>query len=544
VIGLLIDHLWQSTLCVGLAALLARACRNVGAQVRYGIWLAASLKFLVPFSLLAMLGSQLGSAPPQRSIVPYFDTVQAIAAPASSAAPDEPSQIVLHASKPAIDLDITLLAIWSLGSAVLAIRWLVRWNTARSIVNAATPIGLDSPIAVRVTPARVEPGVFGIFQPALLLPENIFESLQPEQLRVLIAHESAHVQRRDNLTAAFHSLTEVVFWFHPLVWWMGTRLIAERERACDEAVVRAGKDRHAYAQTILSVCRASLGAPVVSASGASGGPLRTRIEAILNDPVFEPLGRGRRALLATVCVIALAAPIAFGIANPARAQATTVDTVDASTLRFTTVRIRRGDDSAGGSSFRQDGSTHLDAQNITVRELVRFAYAPALPTLVNGGPGWLDTERYTISASADQPGPADQPPSQKAMQERVRALLSDRFHLRTRLTKGPVFILESADDSDGRGQNPVEKGIGTIEVKNGVMAFHHASSTGVALALSNFLSSPVLDHSKAGVIYDINMKLRYDLRALGDQLHEQAGLTLKSFMLEQLTIDGAERPKL
>jgi hypothetical protein len=66
----------------------------------------------------------------------------------------------------------------------------------------------------------------------------------------------------------------------------------------------------------------------------------------------------------------------------------------------------------------------------------------------------------------------------------------------------------------------------------------------VALALSNFLSSPVLDHTKAGVIYDIDMKLRNDLRALGDDLHKQAGLTLKSFMLEQLTVDGAERPKL
>ena len=539
--ALLLNHLWQSTLCIGVALILARMCRNAGAHVRYGIWLAASLKFLVPFSLLTMLGSHLGWAAPER-VVPYFETVQAIAAPL--AASEEPSQIVMHASKPAMGFTAALLAVWALGAALLAIRWVLRWNAARAVVRAATPVHIDSPIEVRVTPVRVEPGVFGIFRPALLLPESLFESLQPEALRALLAHETAHVQRRDNLTAALHCLTEVLFWFHPLVWWIGARLVAERERACDEAVIRAGKDRNAYAQTILSVCRASLGAPIVSASGASGGSLRTRIEAIMNDPVSEPLGVGRRSLLAAAIGVTLAGPIAFGIADPAHAQAS-ADSADAPALRFTTVQIMRGDDDAKKSSLYQNGSTRLDAQNITVRELVRFAYAPALPTQVNGGPGWLDTERYTITAIVDHPDTAaDQPPRQTAVQERVRSLLADRFQLRARVTKGPVYILESAEDGDGRGQKPVEKGIGTIEVKNSSMSFRRASSASVALALSNFLLSPVLDHTKPGVTYDISVELRSDLQALGDDLHQQAGLTLKSFTLEQLTIDGAERPKL
>jgi hypothetical protein len=54
-------------------------------------------------------------------------------------------------------------------------------------------------------------------------------------MEAMLAHELCHVRRRDNLVAAMHMMVEAVFWFHPLVWWIGVRLMEERERACDEA---------------------------------------------------------------------------------------------------------------------------------------------------------------------------------------------------------------------------------------------------------------------------------------------------------------------
>ena len=80
--------------------------------------------------------------------------------------------------------------------------------------------------------------MFGVFRPVLLLPEGIFERLTPEQLQAVIAHELCHVRHRDNLIAAIHMFVETVFWFHPLVWWIGKRMVEERERACDEEVLR------------------------------------------------------------------------------------------------------------------------------------------------------------------------------------------------------------------------------------------------------------------------------------------------------------------
>ena len=87
-----------------------------------------------------------------------------------------------------------------------------------------------------------EPGVVGIWRPVLLLPDGLADRLSSAQLSAVIAHERSHIRSHDNFAAAVHMLVEALFWFHPLVWWMEGRLIDERERACDEEVLRSGTD--------------------------------------------------------------------------------------------------------------------------------------------------------------------------------------------------------------------------------------------------------------------------------------------------------------
>src|SRR6185312_10346697 len=95
-------------------------------------------------------------------------------------------------------------------------------------------------LPVLTTSAPVEPGLIGIFRPVLTLPDGILARLSPQEMDAILAHELCHFRRRDNLTAAIHMLVESLFWFHPLIWWLGRRLMTERERACDEAVLAAG----------------------------------------------------------------------------------------------------------------------------------------------------------------------------------------------------------------------------------------------------------------------------------------------------------------
>jgi bla regulator protein blaR1 len=138
------------------------------------------------------------------------------------------------------------VAVWLCGSLAVFALWCVRWRRIAAMARQAMPLtegreiealrgledaGLATPIEIRLSRSTLEPGIFGITTPILVWPEGISERLDDAQLQAVIAHELWHVRRRDNLAAAFHMLVEAIFWFHPLVWWLGTRLVEERERA-------------------------------------------------------------------------------------------------------------------------------------------------------------------------------------------------------------------------------------------------------------------------------------------------------------------------
>jgi beta-lactamase regulating signal transducer with metallopeptidase domain len=311
----LINHLWQSTLFAFAAAVLTLAFRNNGANIRFLIWLAASVKFLIPFPLFIFAGKHLRweTAPtvhagPELSLV-----IDQIAQPGAMMAtgfavpslPDGP----VHWGAWSI-----VLAIWSIVSAALICRLLLQLRRLRSVVKTSSPLDIAAPIPVRQTATVLEPGLFGIFQPVLLLPEGIVTHLTPEQLNTIIVHELCHWRRRDNLTAAIHKMVETIFWFHPLVWWLGGRMIVERERACDEAVVQSGGDRQVYAEGILKVCRLYVGPPPACVAGVSGGTLRERIEQIMSNQMIK-LSLAKKGLIAIMGFAAIVGPFAVGLAS-------------------------------------------------------------------------------------------------------------------------------------------------------------------------------------------------------------------------------------
>lgn len=317
------NHLWQSTLFLLAAGALTLAFRRDRASVRFGIFLAASLKFLIPFSLLSCLGAQLA----WRTTFPVTATahlalvMEPIARAGNSVmhgltitsgehAPARPHWVVW-----------ALLAIWLAGFLALSGRRTRDWWRLRTIVQIALPVAIAAPIPVRQAAPALQPAVCGIFRPVLLLPADIACHLAPEQLEAVLAHELCHWRRQDNLTAAIHMLVEALFWFHPLVWWLGQRLVTAREQACDEAVIAGGVDRRAYAASILTVCRMYLEPPAPCTSAVSGGSLRQRIEDIMTKPVSLSLSVRKQCLLAAVALGVITAPLAVGLAAGSPAQA-------------------------------------------------------------------------------------------------------------------------------------------------------------------------------------------------------------------------------
>lgn len=308
---LLLDHLWQSTLFAAAAGLLALAFTRNSAGIRYWLWFAASVKFLIPFSAMTLLGSLLfrtilPTAPP-----PIFDGIRTAVEPFTG-----PARVLAPATTD-FDVGPWLLALWAFGVAVIVIIWAMRWLKLRAMLRTAAPLAIAAPLPVKSSSALLEPGLVGIFRPVLLLPEGIAARLTQPELDAVLAHELCHLRRHDNLLATIHMAVAALFWFHPLVWWIGARLIEEREQACDETVIETGTDPQTYAEGILKVCRLYLHSPLACAAGISGADLKKRMETIMENRISLRLTAAKKMLLAGCATITLVLPIASGMIGTA-----------------------------------------------------------------------------------------------------------------------------------------------------------------------------------------------------------------------------------
>ena len=320
----LVNHLWQSTLVALLAWLLTLALKNNHARARYWVWMIASIKFLVPFSAFIAIGEWLRpvSAAPMQSTTFTF-VAEKVAQPVQPITIDFSGASVAAASHPTHSVAAILLACWACGCLFVLLRWARGWRSARATLRASSHMALAAGLPVRVSSKLMEPGIFGIFRPVILLPESIMERLSPPQLQSILAHEMCHARRRDNLTIALHMLVETAFWFHPAVWWIEARLLEERERACDEAVLLAGNEAEVYAESILSVCKFYVEAPMACMSGVTGSDLKRRIVRIMTSQMARKLDLPRKLLLCTVALAAISAPVIFGLLHVTQVNAQT-----------------------------------------------------------------------------------------------------------------------------------------------------------------------------------------------------------------------------
>jgi bla regulator protein blaR1 len=327
------NHLWQSTFFATLTAILTLALRKNQARVRYCLWLAASIKFLLLFSVLINFGSRLAKLNhgPETQALFYF-VIEKVSQPFNQT-PGSKSQLasLLSFLPPIIAL------LWLVGFATAIGLCCERWRRVASAKHSAVAVprgrevdalrkleraaGMRRPIALWSSPSSLEPGVLGIIRPVLLWPAQISKHLEDAHLEAILAHEIQHVRRRDNLAAAIHMLVESIFWFHPLVWWLGARLVDERERACDEAVLQLGNAPQIYAESILKTCQFSVASPLACVSGVTGGDLKQRIVRIMSPRSADKLGMLKKLLLTAIGIGAVAGPIVVGLVRAPRASA-------------------------------------------------------------------------------------------------------------------------------------------------------------------------------------------------------------------------------
>jgi uncharacterized protein (TIGR03435 family) len=442
------NHLWQSTLFAITAGLLTLILRKNQARARYWVWLTASVKFLIPFSLLVGFGNHLswsrGSAGMNEGL--YFAMAQvsqpfsqAVTPVVSRSAPSTVFESLLHL------LPALLTAAWLCGFALVVFVWYTRWRRISATVRESVPLrdgrevealrrlegvaGIRIRLETRLSRTSLEPGVFGIVRPVLVWPEGISERLDDGHLEAILGHEVWHVRSRDNLAAAIHMVVEAIFWFHPIVWWMGSRLVEERERACDEEVLQLGGEPQVYAESILKVCEFCLESPLTCVSGVTGSNLKKRIELIMKERFGVALSVRKKFLLVTAGVAALAVPVAVGALTTPHLRDQTPAGQSSGAVAYrpkfnvASIKPSKSGDQGTHLRFLPGG---LYTATVPLRALIASAYLNEFPPkgrLIFGGPGWIDSELFDIEARAKGN------PGIEQMHLMVQSLLEDRFKL-------------------------------------------------------------------------------------------------------------------
>ncbi len=371
-IGFGLEVALRSVAVAAAIGLALAALRVRTASVRHAAWTAAMLAMLfmpvltpvmpaLPLPLVATrtLAERTTSAKPERDrIVPRevaspVAVEAAVPAAAGSVSPAPPSTAAanLATSAPSNRWLAPLAAVAYIAVLlVFAVRLAYGWFLATGLVRRAKRRGA---IAVDTTAPLFEsaeiavPMTVGLFRPVVLLPPA-WRTWDAQTLSAIVAHETAHVRRRDPAIIMAARLNRTLFWMHPLAWWLERAVATTAEHACDETAARAVGVPSRYAEILLAM------ADLARRSGArvswqavgvyDGGHLSARIDRLLTDDTFIATSAWKKVAVAVACACGITLAVACRqevAATPLRPDpelAQRLDAGDAATRRFEAAR--------------------------------------------------------------------------------------------------------------------------------------------------------------------------------------------------------------
>lgn len=329
---LLLSALWQSSILLAAAWLIARLLRGRHAAIRHAIVAAAVLASpLVPLVGLAL--SRAGAPQAQIAVMPAYEPapltqtvvtyrpVQTDIAPAPAAAPAALAERFSLRSYPWA----VALAAYAAGVIVLlslitvARRRIGRWVRRGHIVTeprilelfaaAQKHLRLPGRIMVVESPQCLSPMTAGSLSPVILLPGGLAEQSSDADLTAIALHELAHIRRRDSLLLLLLSLVRAVFFFHPLIWLACRQAARLAETACDDAVLEVTGQPIGYAKMLVRLAeQMPRRAPVIEMAAGivwSKSAFIRRVEIILSDRRSQIRRLSRLGLAVTVLLAGL-----------------------------------------------------------------------------------------------------------------------------------------------------------------------------------------------------------------------------------------------
>ncbi len=328
----LLHFLWQGTALAAAAYVGFSLLRSASARYAFSVGVLV-LMLVAPVATFLVLNSQ------QRPAATW--TRSGAAASSSASEPSTNKLAATHqssaSSKTTPDYFFLLVELWFAGVVLFSLRsaggfFLVerlrRKESApvsRELLNLCQALqqkmGIDRIVRYCESRQLDAPVVLGWFRPVVLLPVTALTGLNEAQLRAVIAHELAHIQRLDALVNLFQVAVESLLFYHPAVWWLGKRIREERENCCDDTAVAICGSAITYAHALAHLAESRVAPQLVMA--ANRGPLAVRVARLLGIDKSSGARRGANLSVGVLCLSAalLAGSALVGAAHVVRAQA-------------------------------------------------------------------------------------------------------------------------------------------------------------------------------------------------------------------------------
>lgn len=376
----LLHSLWQGALIVLVLGILMAMINRRSAQVRYLAATAALfLVFVaaaVTFCTLYFSGGRQPADASQPLPQPVVLQVATPHSPDTQIAPPNPAFSETVSQYVGQHSPLIVLA-WMAGMLVLMLRFaggLVYvqrmkrhqtvvvpqdWQIKASVLSRK--IGLRRSVQVFESALVRVPVAIGYLKPVVLMPVGTFTGLPPQQIEAILAHELAHIARNDYWINILQSLVEILFFYHPAVWWMSGVVRREREHCCDDITVQTCGDNLAFVQALARLGAMQSGAMRAAPRltlAASGGSLLRRVQRLLQaTPQKSTFGGSVMAsAILLLCLLAVSASAVSGLGVSSPAQDTPQNSIS-----------RKGQTPAPDRSTYH--STFTDTNKV-VRELV------------------------------------------------------------------------------------------------------------------------------------------------------------------------------
>ena len=287
-----LHSIWQGGLIALVMFVVLQMIPEKRAILRYNIAALSMLGMLILAMLTFSLMFNAGGTPDP--VVVTGTTAAGISTGASSIPAISPVRAFLVANLP------FFVALWFLGMLVFATKLAVgmlyvrrlrgsmqdlavHWQEQLGVLSGR--IGHTAVIRIAESALIKVPVAFGYLKPVILFPIGTINRLSPEQVEAILAHELAHIVRKDYLQNFIQSIIEVVFYYHPAVWFISAVVRNERENCCDDLAIQACGNSLTYAKALVELEEMQQRTPSLAlAFSGSKHQLLNRIKRILNQP--------------------------------------------------------------------------------------------------------------------------------------------------------------------------------------------------------------------------------------------------------------------